>query len=167
MDFVDIVLDYNDDLARELKKLGFKKIILMQNDKLFDPQETDHFTLSVYSKGSYISAIRKGAVQAISGIAANKVVLDPGLCKKLKESRSFVIFDFKSLVTSKNYFDVYKLYLRNSTLCNEHGVDALFVSAAERINEVKSPIQLVSFALEFRYNYSNFRRASERFISEF
>ncbi|MBE5728690.1 hypothetical protein IHE51_02415 [Candidatus Parvarchaeota archaeon] len=60
MDFVDIVLDYNDDLARELKKLGFKKIILMQNDKLFDPQETDHFTLSVYSKGSYISAIRKG-----------------------------------------------------------------------------------------------------------
>ncbi len=165
MDFVDIVLNNNNEFLEEVKKLGFKKIVLMQNGELFDPDSKNHFTLSVYSTGNYISAIRKGSAQAIFGLYANKVILNPGLCKKLKESGTFVIFDFKSLIRSKNYFDAYKLYLRNSTLCDEHGVDALFVSAAEKVNEIKSPIQLVSFALEFGYKYQNFRRASKRFIS--
>ncbi|MCW1301681.1 MAG: hypothetical protein OH316_00910 [Candidatus Parvarchaeota archaeon] len=165
MDFIDIVLSYDESLVSRLDKLGFKKVFLMKGGVISNPRDSKSLDMRVYSGANYSTIIRKGSAKAIYGIALNKVALDAGLCKKLKENEMFVIFDFRALIEAKNYFDVYKLYLRDASMCNEHGVDALFVSAAEKPSQIKSPMQLVSFANEFGYNYSNFRRSSKRFIS--
>lgn len=165
MEFVDIIMDYDDSLVAELDKLGFSKVLLMKGGVISNPRDSSSLDIKAYSGVNYDGIVRKGGAKAVHGLIANRVALNTGLCRKLNENGMFVVFDLKSLIEAKNYFDAYKIYLKNASICNEYGVDALFVSGAGNPKQIKSPIQLISFAAEFRYNYSNFRRASKRFIS--
>lgn len=156
---IDIIAKKDPTIINELEKLDFNKIFYTENGVIRSATDTKPFDLKLYSGKDYDFVITKGKANAITDFDKNEFLLNKGLCSKLKENEIFVLFKFKSLIESKDFFRTYKNFVINSRLCNECGVPALYVSFAENLDDVKSPIQLVAFSENFGYKYINYKKA--------
>jgi hypothetical protein len=162
--YVDLIKKRDEKLAERLKTLGFSDIFYIEKDIIKEISDTAPFDLKLYDGKDYEFVIQKGKADAITDLDKNGFLLNKGLCSKLKENGMFVIFKLKSLVESDEFFRTYKNFLINGRLCNDYSVHTLYVSFAGDIDDVKSPIQLISFAENFGYNYSNYIKSVEALL---
>ncbi len=163
MKYIDIVLSDDDQLIEKLRALKFSDIFILENNIIKRVKDAKSFELNVYDKSDIEEAIRKSKVKSFI-LSQYSIILDKGLCKRLKEAGAFVIADIKSLIKKENFFDLYRNFLINIKRCNDFGVNCLFVTLAENKDEVKSPIQLLSFAKNFGYSDQNFGKSNENLI---
>ena len=162
--FIDIVEKNRAKLAARLKELRFGAIFEIKGDALIDPEDKDPFELRTYGGKDYDFVIRKGKTDVILNLENNNFLLNKGLCSKLKENHMFVVFKFTSLLESQEVFRTYKNMLINGRLCADYGIDALYVSSARDLNEIKAPAQLIAFAEQFGYHYPNYKKATENLL---
>lgn len=163
--YIDLVGKDDEELVKKVKNLGFDSVFYSDKGVIKDCDDKLPFEIKLYGGKDYDFVIKKGKTGAITDLDKNGVLLNKGLCSKLKENEIFVIFKFKSLVDSEEFFRTYKNFLINARLCNDYSVPALFVSFAAGAEEIKSPAQLVAFAETFGYNYSNYKKSVE-FLSK-
>ncbi|MCL4400770.1 MAG: hypothetical protein M1348_01840 [Candidatus Parvarchaeota archaeon] len=159
--YIDLISKRDKSLIDELKALGFGAVFCPEKDSIRNVLDPEPFDLKMYAGDDYEFVITKGKADAVTDLEKSGFLLNKGLCSKLKENKIFVIFKFKSLVESPDFFRTYKNFLINGRLCSDYSVPSLFVSFAGDLNEVKSPIQLAAFAENFRYNYNNYRKSLE------
>lgn len=159
--YIDLIEKKDKFLVDELKKLGFNKVFHIAQGSITDVDDKLPFELKLYDGKDYNFIIQKGKADAITDLDKNGLLLNKGLCSKLKENRIFVIFKFSSLVKSTDFFRTYKNMLINGRLCNDYSVPALYVSFAADGGEIQSPAQLLAFAEEFGYNSNNYKKSVE------
>jgi hypothetical protein len=164
---IEILDKDNENLTKRVKELGFDGVYTIASNKVSDAEKKSGFTMSAYSGPDYEQIIRKGKADVITDLEKANFYLDKGLCYKIKESSSFVMFKFSSLISSENIFAMYKNMMHNVHVCEEHGVNALFVSFASDNDGIKSPMQLFSFAYQFGYSEARFKKAVLEFAGRF
>ena len=152
---IDVIRTDSKAVIEKLKGLGFDRIFLLKEQGIKDITSDGNNEFKAYSGKDYDFVIRKGKADFVYDLELNNFLLNKGLCSKLKENKITVIFSFSALEKSENMFKVYKNLLINGKLCNDYGVNCLYSSGSENINDVKSFFQLCAFAEEFGYNYKN------------
>lgn len=164
--YIDLIEKDDKSLIEQLKKLGFHTVFFVENGAIKASSDANAFALKLYSGKDYEFVIQKGKADVIMDLDKNGFLLNKGLCSKLKENGMFVVFKLKALVESQDFFRTYKNFTINSRLCNDYSVPALYVSFANNAEEIKSPIQLVAFAENFGYNYSNYKKGTDALLKK-
>ena len=165
MKYIDVLTNDDEKLVKRVRKLGFDEIFLLDGNVIKRIDDSKTFELPVYTGNDVEDLIRKNKIKALK-LSDSNLILNKGLCSRLKEANAFVIFDLRSLVEKENFFQIYKNFLINGKRCNDYGINGLFVTLADDENKVKSPIQLLSFAKAFGYNEKNFDRSNKN-LSKF
>ena len=163
MNLVDIVV--NKELIDKVKNLGFKEVLTIENNKIVIPDDANKFGIDICDNGDFLTCINKRNFIAITDLDKFNFRLTKGMCSKMKENNIFVIFKFKNILTSEDIFSTYKNFLVNAKLCNDFSVPSIFASFADSEDFIISPFQLVSFARQFGYNYTNMLKSSDKLLS--
>lgn len=149
--YLDVVSISDGKLLDEMHKVGFNRILILESNRLHDAEKVG-FNLTVYSGADPRVAIQKHKADIITDLELNGVLLNRGLCSKLKENNMFIIFKLKNLIAADAFFKTYKNILINSKLCYDFDVNCLFVSFSSNSGEIKAPIQLIAFAEHMGYH---------------
>ncbi len=164
--YVDVIPKKDPKLLEKIKELGFDAVFTAEDSKLIDPDDELPFDLKLYSGKDINFVITKGRADVVTDLDKYSVILNKGLCSKLKDNGMFVMFKFDSLIKTDNFYKVYKNFLINSRFCADYGVPSLYVSFASSEEEIKSPIQMIAFAEHFGYGYKAYKKSVDMLLKK-
>ncbi len=117
--YFDIVPKCDKVLLERLHYLGFNRVLYIEDGLLHDCEKKG-FELKVYGGKDINVFVQKHKTDIVTDLEINNILLDKGLCSKLKENGMFVIFKLKNLLESTEFFRTYKNILINAKLCKLH-----------------------------------------------